>query len=190
MPAPYCYEHPRPQVTVDLVVFALVESSLRVLLIRRGHDPFAGLWAIPGGFLEIDEPVGGSRQARAPRGDGPGDPGLGRADRLLRGTRPRPTRPHDHAGPCRGGPRGRTRRQGERRRGRGRLGSTCEITPELAFDHDEILSTARAWLKDRVRSRRPWTGHPSRVLHRAGGPFPFQVHWAPRLPRHATGCTG
>ena len=51
MPAPYCYEYPRPMVTVDLAVFSLVEQSLRVLLIRRGREPFAGKWAIPGGFL-------------------------------------------------------------------------------------------------------------------------------------------
>lgn len=53
----YCYEYPRPAVTVDFVVFALVGDGLKVLLIRRKHDPFAGAWAIPGGFLEIDEPV-------------------------------------------------------------------------------------------------------------------------------------
>jgi 8-oxo-dGTP diphosphatase len=56
-PPPYCYEFPRPAVTVDLVVFALEDNALRVLLIRRKSDPFAGCWAIPGGFLGIDEPV-------------------------------------------------------------------------------------------------------------------------------------
>ncbi len=57
MPPPYCYEHPRPSVTVDLVVFSLVGEELRVLMIRRKHDPFAGHWAIPGGFLDLDEPA-------------------------------------------------------------------------------------------------------------------------------------
>ncbi len=51
----YCYDHPRPAVTVDLVIFALLEGSWRVLLIRRGRDPFAGRWAVPGGFLDMDE---------------------------------------------------------------------------------------------------------------------------------------
>src|SRR5262245_50385266 len=54
---PYCYEYPRPAVTVDLVLFAWDASDLRVLLIRRKHDPFAGHWAFPGGFLDIDESV-------------------------------------------------------------------------------------------------------------------------------------
>ena len=55
MPPPYCYDYPRPSVTVDLVVFALVGESIRILLVRRGEEPFAGSWAIPGGFLDLDE---------------------------------------------------------------------------------------------------------------------------------------
>lgn len=57
MPPPYCYDYPRPAVTVDLVLFALDGDELRTLLVRRKHEPFAGHWAFPGGFLEIDEPV-------------------------------------------------------------------------------------------------------------------------------------
>jgi 8-oxo-dGTP diphosphatase len=57
MPPPFCYDYPRPQVTVDLVVFCFFDKGIRVLLIRRGREPFAGKWAIPGGFLEMDEPV-------------------------------------------------------------------------------------------------------------------------------------
>ena len=57
MPPPYCYDYPRPAVTVDLVAFTLTQEGLRTLFIRRKHDPFAGRWAIPGGFLDIDEPI-------------------------------------------------------------------------------------------------------------------------------------
>lgn len=45
----------RPAVTVDVVIFALVGEDLRVLLIKRKYDPFAGVWAIPGGFVMPDE---------------------------------------------------------------------------------------------------------------------------------------
>jgi len=57
MSTPYCYEYPRPMVTVDLVVFGLGPEGLRALFIKRKKDPFAGLWAIPGGYLEIDEAI-------------------------------------------------------------------------------------------------------------------------------------
>ncbi len=49
--------HPRPSVTVDAVIFALRDDDLQVLLIKRKHPPFQGMWAIPGGFVEIDEPL-------------------------------------------------------------------------------------------------------------------------------------
>jgi 8-oxo-dGTP diphosphatase len=50
------FEHPKPSLTVDCVVFGLDESNeLRVLLIQRAYDPFAGSWALPGGFVKIEE---------------------------------------------------------------------------------------------------------------------------------------
>ncbi|HIE38950.1 MAG TPA: NUDIX domain-containing protein [Anaerolineales bacterium] len=48
-------DYPRPSVTVDVVIFTLRDGELQVLLIRRKHPPFAGMWAIPGGFVGIDE---------------------------------------------------------------------------------------------------------------------------------------
>jgi 8-oxo-dGTP diphosphatase len=47
----------RPAVTVDVVVVAPLEGRLRVLLVQRKKPPFAGSWAIPGGFVERDEPL-------------------------------------------------------------------------------------------------------------------------------------
>lgn len=47
----YCYEHPRPAVSVDIV---LVRSG-EVLLVRRGGEPYEGMWALPGGFVDEDE---------------------------------------------------------------------------------------------------------------------------------------
>ncbi|MEW5747702.1 MAG: NUDIX domain-containing protein [Candidatus Thermoplasmatota archaeon] len=48
-------EFERPSVTVDLVLFTVMDGSLKVLLIRRGQQPFAGCWALPGGFVRMDE---------------------------------------------------------------------------------------------------------------------------------------
>jgi 8-oxo-dGTP diphosphatase len=53
----YCYDHPRPAVTVDFAAFGLEGANLRILLVKRGRAPFAGKWALPGGFIEIDEPI-------------------------------------------------------------------------------------------------------------------------------------
>jgi len=52
---PSTYEHPRPALTVNVVIFSLREAALQALLIRRGKPPFKGLWAIPGGFVHMVE---------------------------------------------------------------------------------------------------------------------------------------
>jgi 8-oxo-dGTP diphosphatase len=52
----HTYEYPRPSVTVDCVIFGLDDGhDLRVLLIQRAHDPHKGDWALPGGFVDMDE---------------------------------------------------------------------------------------------------------------------------------------
>ena len=51
----YTYDFPRPAVTVDNVIFTFEDKELKVLLIKRRQDPFKGEWALPGGFVEIDE---------------------------------------------------------------------------------------------------------------------------------------
>jgi len=51
----YCYDHPRPALTVDIVLFYHHEDSLEVLLIKRAREPFEGHWAFPGGFVDKDE---------------------------------------------------------------------------------------------------------------------------------------
>src|SRR5262245_17123631 len=45
----------RPSVTVDVVIFSLQNRELHVLLVKRGHWPYEGYWAIPGGFVEMQE---------------------------------------------------------------------------------------------------------------------------------------
>jgi 8-oxo-dGTP diphosphatase len=51
----HTYEYPRPALTVDCVVFGFDEGDLKVLLIERDLEPFAGRWALPGGFVHVDE---------------------------------------------------------------------------------------------------------------------------------------
>ena len=48
-------DYKNPAVTVDLVVFSIVNGSLCVLLNKREEEPAKGEWAIPGGFVKIDE---------------------------------------------------------------------------------------------------------------------------------------
>lgn len=149
MSQPYCYKYPRPAVTVDLVTFAFDGSRLRILLIRRGKAPFAGHWAIPGGFLEIDEPI----EVAARR-------------ELQEETRLTPATPVELIGvfgaPGRD-PRGRTISLAHATAIRGpasgiRGGDDASQAawfdpfdpPALAFDHAAILATALEWLRGEV----------------------------------------
>lgn len=51
------YQYPHPAVTVDCVVFGLDDDDLKVLLIKRKFEPFKDAWALPGGFVQIDEDI-------------------------------------------------------------------------------------------------------------------------------------
>lgn len=54
---PHTYQYPRAALTVDCVVFGFGEGELKVLLIQRGLEPFKGKWALPGGFVRVEETV-------------------------------------------------------------------------------------------------------------------------------------
>jgi len=60
----YSYRYPHPAVTTDCVVFGYDGLKLNVLLVERGREPYQGCWALPGGFLNIDEdaPDGARRE--------------------------------------------------------------------------------------------------------------------------------
>jgi 8-oxo-dGTP diphosphatase len=52
----YSYRYPRPMLTADCVVFGeRKDGTHSLLLVRRGGDPYKGMWALPGGFMEMDE---------------------------------------------------------------------------------------------------------------------------------------
>ena len=53
----YVYDWPRPMVTTDAVVFAHSGDKTKVALIKRGSEPFKGKWAVPGGFVNMDEEI-------------------------------------------------------------------------------------------------------------------------------------
>src|SRR4051812_33603452 len=145
----YCYEYPRPAVTVDLAAFALIGAGLRVLMIRRKKDPFAGRWAFPGGFLEIDEPIEAAarRELREETGldlAGPpaflgvfGDPGRDPRGRTISLV---------HAAAIRDVP--------DNLAGADDASEAAWLDPadcrDLAFDHDRILALALDWLRQGV----------------------------------------
>lgn len=145
--AKFTYDYPRPSVTVDIVIVTREERP-RVLLIRRKNEPFRGMWAIPGGFVDMDEPLEAAarRELREETGiQAPrrleqlatfGDPGRDPRGRTisvayLALVDPRKVRPHaaDDAAEA----------------GWHRL----DRPPKLAFDHAKILAAARRWLNDR-----------------------------------------
>src|SRR4029450_4882984 len=47
--------YPAFAVTVDVVILTMSEGRLHVLLVRRGEEPYQGMWAIPGGFKRPNE---------------------------------------------------------------------------------------------------------------------------------------
>ena len=47
----------KPSVTVDLLIFTIKDGELQIVLVKRGGEPFKGSWALPGGFVRIDESV-------------------------------------------------------------------------------------------------------------------------------------
>lgn len=136
----YTYPYPRPSVTADCVVFRRSRKNTEVLLIRRGKPPFQGMWALPGGFMEMNETLESTARRELAE-----EAGI-RANRLqLIGVYDQPGRD----------PRGRTISAAfltECKPGSAQesAGSDAEATrwfniqnlPELAFDHRLIIEDA------------------------------------------------
>jgi 8-oxo-dGTP diphosphatase len=148
----YTYEYPRPAVTVDVIIVTR-ERTPRVLLIRRKHDPFAGMWAIPGGFVDMEETL-----EAAARRELREETGLDVADL---------EQLHAFGDPGRD-PRGRTiavayLAQVDAAKVKPQAADDAadvgwhrlDRLPALAFDHARILACARERLKGKRAARKP-----------------------------------
>lgn len=150
-PKLFQYAYPHPAVTVDAVVFRFTGQTLEVLLIRRAQPPYAGQWAFPGGFVDMQESLETSAARELNEETGLsvspaelyqlgafGDPGRDPRERVISVVfihlASRPEQPlsagsdaaqaawHDVLRP-----------------------------PPLAFDHLKILQAALSWLHDQAR---------------------------------------
>jgi len=145
----FTYEYPRPALTVDCVVFGYDAKELKVLLVQRDLPPFAGKWALPGGFVHIEEALDDAARRELREETGVADLYLeqlytfGAVDRdprervvsvayyaLVDLFRHRPAAATD---------------------ARNAAWFAVEDTPPLAFDHDRILATALQRLRGKVR---------------------------------------
>lgn len=144
-PGKFRYAYPRPALTVD-VVLATRGVKPKVLLIRRKADPFAGTWALPGGF--VDE---GERLIDAARRELTEETGATAEDLEQLYTAGDPGRD----------PRGWTVSVvflGRVRRAKATAGDDAAAVgwfplddlPPTAFDHAMILDRARVRLRDRL----------------------------------------
>jgi len=145
----HTYDHPRAALTVDCVVFGLDDDGLKVLLIERGQEPFAGRWALPGGFVRLDETLDQTalRELREETGLSRvfleqlytvGDLGRDPRERVVTVTYYALVRLSDHQVQAATDASNAAWYPVDKR-------------PRLAFDHDAILERARARLQGKVR---------------------------------------
>jgi 8-oxo-dGTP diphosphatase len=140
--------HHQPSLTVDVALFMLAHERLRILLVERANPPFAGRWALPGGFIELEETLEESARRELAEETGVrdvfleqlyafGDPGRDPRGRTvtiaylgLTGG---------------GGPAARAGSDAARAEW-----FDADRPPSLAFDHELVLSCAREALRDRL----------------------------------------
>jgi 8-oxo-dGTP diphosphatase len=145
----YTYEYARPALTADCVVFGLDNEDLKVLLIERDLEPFAGHWALPGGFAVVGESI--EETARRELAEETGLDGVFLEQLYTFGAPDRDPREHvvtvayyalinlaEHS----------VKASSDARRA-----AWFEINdvPPLAFDHDRILQTAYERLQGKIR---------------------------------------
>lgn len=148
---PFTYTYARPSVTVDCVVFGLDLSAddLKILLIQRSADPFAGRWALPGGFVDMDETIDTAAKRELQEETGLsklyleqlytfGDPGRDPRDRVITVAYYALVKMSDFH------PKAASDAKDV-------AWFSVSDLPRLAFDHPKIIATALARLKGKVR---------------------------------------
>lgn len=146
----YTYDYPKPAVTVDCVVFGLdAEHDLKIMLIQRGIEPFKGEWALPGGFVKIDESLetAALRELKEETGVDDifleqlytfGQPGRDPRDRVITVAYFALINLSDHP----------IHAQTD---AKDVAWFSLEELPKVAFDHGEIIATASQRLKGKLR---------------------------------------
>lgn len=147
---PFTYEYARPALTVDCAVFGLDERDLKVMLIQRALPPFAGQWALPGGFVRMDETLEQAARRELGEETGLGDglflEQIGAFGDLDRDPRERVVTVAFSALVRLAG-----QRVGAATDARDAAWFAVADPPRLAFDHGRILDQALRHLRDKVR---------------------------------------
>jgi len=145
----FSYEYARPALTVDCVVFGLDEEDLKVLLIQRGLPPFEGRWALPGGFVHVDETIDDAARRELREETGlekvyleqlytVGDLDRDPRERVVTVAYFALVKLMDH----------RVQAATDAREA---AWFSLDDLPDLAFDHDKILATAHERLRGKIR---------------------------------------
>lgn len=145
----FTYEYPRPALTVDCVVFGFNGDGLKLLLVERALEPFKGCWALPGGFVRVEEELEvaarrelleetGIREVVLEQFHAFGTLRRDPRERVVSVAYVALTRLEDHR------PQAATD-------ARQAVWFNSGELPKLAFDHDQIIQQALDYLRKRVR---------------------------------------
>jgi len=145
----YTYRYARPAVTADCVVFALDEDDLKILLIQRGHGPFKGQWALPGGFAAVGEAL--EDTARRELAEETGLENVFLEQLYTFSTPDRDPREHVITVAYYGLVNLSEHDVHAATDASNAAWFCIDDAPPLAFDHDEILRTAHERLKGKIR---------------------------------------
>ncbi len=147
----FTYSYGRPALAVDCVVFGLDEEDHKVLLIRRGLEPFLGRWALPGGFVHLEETLDEAARRELSEEAGIekvfleqlytfGDPGRDPRERVVTVAYYALVKLSDH----------KVRAATDAKEA---AWFAVDDLPKLAFDHEAIVEKAIARLREKVRYR-------------------------------------